>query len=437
MYICKECGFKSSISATRCKSCGAINSFEETYEEKQDNSGKPKATTVLPKKFNPKDSKALSVKRLQFKTESLNTLFWGGLFVGSVNFLSAEPWAGKSTILWQLIDLLEDDIRILYYSGEENEQQVWSRLERLHWKNSPLLDKIDLYYGKDISVLLWLIEQGEVDIVVLDSINSLAGESYTRQAEYMAEVTGALKRKKITGFIIGHINKSWEISWKKTLEHEVDAVFMLGGQGWREDNIRILKVLKQRFGETNNIAVLEMWERGFRVIDNTEAFKVFVTESPDISGSVFCPILEGNQLFLLEIQSLLVDPLYSYPQKVINGWQKVKADTVLAILSKHTKIAEFQQQDVIINVIAPNNFSQLSISFAVAMSLLSSQTGINLKKYIFIWEIGLWWEIRSVAHQEEIIRRLKNLGYNENQIVTRKNFLDIKACYKFFANNNK
>ena len=425
MYKCLSCWFETEVELTYCKKCKEKDSFSFIKQSDTD----IKRIINLPKRYNSW-GKTKEFTRYLFNKTMLNDFFWWGLVKGSVNLLWAQPWAWKSTFLWQLPAFLEEDLRIMYYSWEENAIQVWNRLERLHWKESPILDRIDLYFGTDIDEFLGLIESTSPDIVVLDSINSLAGISLSVQAEYLAKVTHFLKSKNITWFIIAHINKSGELGWRKTLEHDVDWIFMMEGQEGRTDSIRILKVLKLRFGEADNVVVMSMWEKGFTIIDANEAFKMFIEESPDQAWSIFCPVLEWNQLFLVEVQSILSEANYSFPQRVAIGINKQKLDILVATILKNTGVTSIKDMDVFLNVIAPPSFRNINVDLAAIMSMISSQKNINLKKYVFIGGVWLGGEIRSVSKQETIIKRLINIGYDEDKIITRKNYKNIREVIK-------
>lgn len=415
MYSCSECGFQSPVSLVVCKDCSARNTFTYTQTEKT-------TSKTLPSAYK-KGQQNKDFQRYLFNDSSLNELFWGGVVKGSVNFFSAEPGAGKSTFLGQLGLLLKDNLNIVYFSGEENESQVYSRMERLYGKES--LDNVSVYYGDDVDIFIGIIDRDRPDIVILDSINSISGESYTRQADNMRMVTKALKTYNITGFIIGHINKAWEISGKKTLEHEVDGVFMISGQENRTDSIRILKALKLRFGPTDNVVVMRMWQRGFSIIEPSESFKIFVEESPNAPGSVFTPVLEWNQLFLLEVQSIITESSYSQPANVGIGINKQHLSIILATIAKVTQMKVFKEQDIFVKFLAPEDFSNVKVDLAVVMSLISSYLKKNLKQYIFIGIVWLAWEIRSVPRQEEIKKRLIKHGYKEENIITREKYKNI------------
>ena len=194
---------------------------------------------------------------------------------------------------------------------------------------------------------------------------------------------------------------------------------MISGKDDRTDSIRILKALKLRFWNVNNIVLMKMEQDWFHIQNPKDSFKLFVEESSDSAWSVLCPVLEGNQLLLIEIQSLLEDQAYSYPQKVWLGINKQKLDIIMATLHKSLKISDLKEKDLFVKVLSPFQFKNIHLDLAVACSIISSFFNINFKEYIFIGELGLSWEIRSIPKQKEIKERLIKMWFKEKYIIDR------------------
>lgn len=444
MYKCSNCWYETKNKSFKCDKCGEFGTLEQYQEAK---STKMSTTTrssdvkyssvTLPSKFDyNQDIKQF--ERYQFKSSSLNEIFGWGLVKGSVNYLSAEPWTWKSTLLWQLWQLLENEsLKILYYSGEENESQISSRLKRLYQDNVSLIDNINLYYWESLEELMWLIDRDSPDIVIVDSLQKIRSVdkegdtgSIWQQSYCIDRLTFFLKSKQITGFVIWHVNKDWDLAGSKKIEHIVDAVYVMEWQESRMDSIRLIKSLKCRFGEVWTVVVLKMTERWFEILDQENAFKAFIQESWDWPWSVFTPVIEWNQLFLLEIQSLLVDSMYSNPKKTWIGISYQKLDILIAVLMNITKFP-IDSKDVFVNVIGFMSKDSI-IDLWVLASMISYILKKNVKNYLFIWQVWLMWEIRTLPRQDEIIRRLLKLWYKREQIVTRenaKNLLELISKY--------
>lgn len=435
MYKCTNCGYITSIQMWKCKECWTFDSFQE--EVSNEVVSKKWGTTHIPQKFDYSGKNENKLVRYFFHSSSLNNIFWGWLVKWSVNYLSAEPGTGKSTILGQLLGLLEDKtLRVVYYSWEENEHQVADRLKRLYQDDLEPLSRIDLYYWESLEEVLGIVDRDSPDIVIIDSlqkIRSIEKEgdsgSISQQKLCIDKLTFSLKRKWITGIIIWHVNKEWDLAGAKSIEHIVDWVYMMEGQDWRTDSIRLLKSLKWRFWGTDNVVVMKMTSKGFDILDPEYAFKAFIEESGGWVWSVFCPVLEWNQLFLLEVQSLITPMAFTFPKRVCVWLNSQKNDILIAVLFKQTRFP-INTKDAFLNIIWPVTKNTVWVDLGVMCSYLSSLLNIELKNYIFIWQVGLLWEIRTVPKQDEIEKKLLNMWYKEENIISRNKYKSIIELLK-------
>lgn len=432
MYKCINCGSVTTIQMWKCKNCWEFWTIEPDISTII-TSKWWKYKEILPEKYDyfwKKEEKKF--KRFSFLSNSLNNIFGWGLVKWSINYLSAEPGTWKSTLLWQLLGLLEDNtLRVVYYSGEENESQVADRLRRLYADNLEALSRINLYYWESLEEILWIVDRDKPDIVIIDSLQKIKsidkeGEpgSITQQKYCIDKLTFSLKKKEITGLVIWHVNKEGELAGAKSIEHIVDGVYLMEGQDWRTDSIRLLKSLKWRFWGTDNVVVMKMTWKWFEILDPENAFRAFIEESGTGAGSVFCPVLEGNQLFLLEVQSLLTPMAFSFPKRVSIGLTNQKLDILIAIIMKQTGFA-WDTKDIFLNIIWPVSKNTVWVELAVLCSLLSSILNQEIKNYIFIWQVGLLGEIRTVTRQDEIERKLLNMWYKEENIISRNKYKSI------------
>lgn len=423
MWKCSSCWHIHRLKTFTCQSCKEFWTVEEVIES---SSKQKKSVWSLPKRYDYQ-SETKQFIRYSLNSQSLNDIFWWGLVKWSVSYLSAQPGAWKSTFLTWLLNFLDDkSLRMCYYSWEESESQVWNRFQRLHWKDSEILDRVDIYFWESLEELINIIEETEVDIVVLDSLQKIKSSekdwetwSISQQKYCIDTLTFKLKELGKTGIIIWHVNKEGDLAWAKSIEHIVDQVYIIEGQDWRTDSIRLLKSLKGRFWWVDTIVVMKMTEKWFMILDPEIAFKAFIEESWSWSWSCFVPILEWNQLFLLEVQSLMNPMIYSSPKRVSIGLSPQKLDILLAVIWRVTKF-KVQEQDIFVNIIWPVNRSTEWLDLWVVSCILSSITKIEVKDYLFIWQVWLLWEIRSLPRQEEIVRKLKNLWYSDDKIITRE-----------------
>lgn len=432
MFKCTKCWYTTTIQMWKCKECWEFGTFESYSDWSTDSWKKSGSNWALPSKFDYTWKTEYKLSRYLFESTSLNNIFWGWLVKWSVNYLSAEPGTGKSTLLWQIAWLLEDKtIKVLYYSGEENEYQVSDRLKRLYQDNLEPLSRIDLYYGESLEDVLWLVDRDKPDIVIIDSLQKIKSSekdgdvgSISQQKYCIDKVTFSLKKRWVTGIIIWHVNKEWELAWAKSIEHIVDGVYLMEGQDWRTDSIRLLKSLKWRFWGTDNVVVMKMTSKWFEILDPENAFKAFIEESGSWVWSVFCPVLEWNQLFLLEVQTLLTPMNFSFPKRVSIGLTNQKLDILIAIVMKQTWFA-LDTKDIFLNIIWPISKASVWVDLAIICSLLSSILNLEIKNYVFVGQVWLLGEIRTVAKQDEIEKKLLNMGYKAENIISRTKYKSI------------
>lgn len=442
-YICTNCKFETPKKAMTCPNCKEFWTMEVWIQDNWNKKSQNYQKVNLPIKYDYKKRVDESLKRYAFNSESLNEFFWSSwknqkwLVKGSINFLSAEPWTWKSTFLWQILNFLEDkSLKVLYYSWEENTFQIWDRLNKLYSKNLNLLNNINVYYWENLEEFLGLVERDQPDLVVLDSIQTIYSNekdtpkmSLSQQEFCIEKIRSIFKEKEMTAFVIWHVNKDWDLAWKKTLEHMVDWIFFLEWQEGRTDSIRIMKSLKNRYWWNDNIVVMKMNENWFKIVEASEAFKIFIEESWNWPWWAFTWILEWNQLFLLEIQSLLTSTSFSYPARVWEWISKQKLDILIATLINQTKFA-LNTKDIFINIISPFKFKNINIDLATISSIISSFLEKDIKKYIFIWQVDLQWVIRTVPKQEELVKKLLKMGYKSENIITREKYNNINDLIK-------
>jgi DNA repair protein RadA/Sms len=436
VFFCSECGAESPKWVGKCPSCAAWNTYhEEVIEKKSAREEQPKPwkdavrEKPVPKKL--EDVSSLNAARRDTGDTELNRVLGGGLVAGSVILVGGQPGIGKSTLMLQLALRLKT--RVLYVSGEESEEQIKMRSDRIGILNP------ECFVFTDINVSHILREAGRLlpDAVIIDSVQTLVSphiESTAGSISQVRECTGELQRfAKETGipvFIIGHITKEGGLAGPKLLEHMVDVVLQFEGD--QHYMYRILRTQKNRFGSTDEIGIYAMEAQGLREISNPSELLI----SPDdvaLSGSAVAASVEGLRPLLIETQALVSPAIYGTPQRSATGFDLRRLSMLLAVLEKRCGLP-FGQQDVFLNIAGGIKATDPSIDLAVVAALISSLQDIHLsKKICFAGEVGLSGEIRPVSRVEQRIQEAGRLGFDtiyisryKSELLAGKN-LDIEV----------
>ncbi|MGC9001379.1 MAG: DNA repair protein RadA [Dictyoglomus sp.] len=412
-FVCQVCGYESVRWFGRCPNCQSWNSFIEITEKKQG--------------FNNRESKEnLGVYRLEdilnYEPVRLKTgltgfdyVIGGGIVEGEVILLAGEPGIGKSTLLLQLaISLDKNDTRVLYISAEESLSQVGLRLRRL---NSGDKLNIDFVSERDIENILPNLENSNYSLIIVDSIQTIYSSEFptspgnvVQVRECTSKLVDFAKKNNIAVILVGHVTKEGDIAGPKILEHLVDAVLYLEGE--RYHDLRILRVIKNRFGPTNDFILYEMKENGLFEVEDISA-KVIENRNTNVSGSIIIPIMEGTKPLLIELQTLVSRTNTSYPRRITSGIDLNKLVLILAILEKKLNI-NFSDKDVFVNVVGGIKISEPAIDLGLAFALLSALINKPFPSdMVAIGEIGLGGEVRTVPHIERRLKEAKKFGFNK------------------------
>ena len=357
----------------------------------------------------------------------LNRVLGGGIVAGSLVLVAGEPGIGKSTLFLQN-GLQLKNIRVLYISGEESEQQIKMRSDRLNISN----ENFYLLTETDTNIIFKEIKKLRPELVIVDSIQTLQSnliDSAAGTVSQIRECAAAFQRfAKETNtpvFLIGHITKDGSIAGPKILEHMVDTVLQFEGD--RHYAYRILRTLKNRFGSTSELGIYEMSGTGMRVVTNPSEILIAQREEV-LSGSGIAAALEGMRPLLIEVQALVTPSVYGTPQRTVTGFDLRRLQLLLAVLEKRGGF-QFGLKDVFVNIAGGIKIEDPSIDLAVICALLSSYEDNPLPKNIcFAGEVGLNGEIRAVNRIEQRIAEAQKLGF-EKIIVSKfnKKSFDVKA----------
>ncbi|MFN9110688.1 MAG: DNA repair protein RadA, partial [Bacteroidota bacterium] len=359
-------------------------------------------------------------KRLHAKDTELNRVLGGGIVPGSLILVAGEPGIGKSTLFLQL-GLEMQGVRTLYISGEESEQQIKMRADRLQKQN----DEFYLLTETGTNTIFQEIKKLKPELVIVDSIQTLQSpyiESGAGSVSQIRETTAELQRfAKETNtpvFIIGHITKEGSIAGPKILEHMVDVVLQFEGD--RHYAYRILRTMKNRFGSTSELGIYEMSNEGMRPVSNPSEILITQKEHP-LSGIAIAATIEGMRPLLIEVQALVTTSVYGTPQRTSTGFDLRRLQLLLAVLEKRGGF-QLGNKDVFLNIAGGLKVEDPSIDLAVLCALLSSYEDVPLnQKICFAGEIGLSGEIRAVNRIEQRIAEAEKLGF-EKIIISRYNF---------------
>ncbi len=409
IFVCQNCGAESTKWLGKCNSCNEWNTFvEEKVNKTKTYSGeREKVTIASPKPVN--DIEATNFKRLDTNIHELNRVLGGGLVPGSVLLIGGEPGIGKSTLALQ-VALLARELKILYVSGEESNQQIKLRAERIGSMN-PMCYILSETLLENITQS---INELSPDAIIIDSVQTLYSEhvesspgTVSQVRECAGELIKIAKTSSVPVILIGHINKEGNIAGPKVLEHMVDTV--LHFEGDLNHMFRLLRVNKNRFGSTSEIAIFEMLEKGLREVANPSEILISNTNSR-LSGVAIAATMDGNRPFLIETQALVSSAVYGTPQRSTTGFDIRRLNMLLAVLEKKAKF-QLASKDVFLNIAGGIKVADPAIDLGVIVAILSSSVDIPVNNNAcFAAEVGLTGEIRPVSRVEQRIREAEKLG---------------------------
>ncbi len=423
-FFCSNCGYESAKWLGKCPSCNQWNTFiEEVIDKGISRNGDTwknySADKKAPVTIALQDVTSKEEKRILTIDPELNRVLGGGIVHGSIILIAGEPGIGKSTLLLQdALDL--KGIVTLYISGEESEQQIKMRADRLKIQN----ENFYLLTETSTHTIFQEIKKLKPELVIVDSVQTLQSDlidSSPGSISQIRECTAAFQRfAKETDtpvFLIGHIIKDGTIAGPKLLEHMVDTVLQFEGD--RHYTYRILRTLKNRFGSTSELGIYEMTGEGMRAVLNPS--EILINQKEDqLSGSAIAASMEGLRPLLIEVQALVTQSVYGTPQRTVTGFDLRRLQLLLAVLEKRGGF-HFGVKDVFVNIAGGIKVEDPSIDLAVICALLSSYEDVPLPQHIcFAGEVGLNGEIRAVNRIEQRIAEAEKLGF-EKIVVSKFN----------------
>lgn len=427
-FVCQECGYESPKWMGRCPGCSTWNSMVEELEKSSrfvpgfNSNIKAKSEKVIP----ITQVEKLDQPRSNTGMRELDRVLGGGLVPGSFILVGGDPGIGKSTLLLQTsYQLAKSGAPVLYVSGEESVEQIRLRAERL----GALSEKLMVVSETDLSIIEQLMDQTKPKLMIIDSIQTVFHPEITSAPGSVAQVrecTGQLmrwaKEMQITIIIVGHVTKSGAIAGPRMLEHMVDCVLYFEGE--RHHTYRVLRSVKNRFGSTNEIGVFEMKDHGLVEVDNPS--ELFLSSRPvGVPGTAVTASMEGTRPVLVELQALVAPTSFATPKRSTTGIDHQRVTMIIAVLEKRLGFF-LQNQDAYINVVGGVRLDEPAIDLAVAISLASSFRDQATSPFdVFIGEVGLTGEVRSVSRIEMRVAEAANMGF-KRVFVPEKNLRGLK-----------
>lgn len=419
-YFCQNCGHASPKWMGRCPSCGEWNTFVEevTTNTQEKNEWRQSSSKQIANKARRIQEISYEARRrIEVADRELSRVLGGGIVPGSLVLIGGEPGIGKSTLMLQLALSLAQ-LKVLYVSGEESEQQIKMRAERLSVRS----ENCFVLAETSTQNIFKQIENIEPDLVIIDSIQTLhsamldsAAGSVSQVRQCTAEVMKFAKESNTPVFLVGHITKEGSLAGPKVLEHMVDTVLQFEGD--RHMTYRILRTIKNRFGSTSELGIYEMRADGLREVSNPSEILLSQREE-ELSGVAIGSTIEGNRPLLVEVQSLVSHATYGTPQRSSTGFDAKRMNMLLAVLEKRAGF-RLGDQDVFLNIAGGLRVEDPAIDLAVCCSVASSYEEVILPPTIcFAGEVGLGGEVRAVAKIEQRIAEAEKLGFRS--IITSK-----------------
>ena len=422
VFFCTECGSESPRWSGRCTVCGAWNSMVEQAAERPSKNSKMSRVKASVKVSRITDMQADEEIRFSTGMGELDRVLGGGAVKGSLVLVGGAPGIGKSTLMLQICQQLGKFAKVLYVSGEESTRQLKLRAERLRVDSENLFVLSETRLGD----VLECVQQEQPDILIVDSIQTLYNEELDAPAGGVGQVkdcTMALmqlaKGQGVTVFVIGHVNKEGSIAGPKVLEHMVDCVLYFEGD--RQNQYRILRAVKNRFGSINEIGIFEMRRLGMVEVPNPSEM-LLSQRAHGQSGSVVLCALEGTRPVLVDVQALVAPTAIGYPRRMASGVEQGRLALLLAVLEKRAGLPMYNQ-DVYINIAGGLTLDEPACDLALMVAVASAARNIPVDEtFAVMGEVGLAGEVRAVSQVQRRVGECARLGF--------KNVLLPRSCMR-------
>jgi len=423
VFVCQECGYESPKWQGQCI-CGQWNTMiEERVVESKENDKRSRGISGdRIKACRLSEIKSGNETRIDTGIGELNRVLGGGLVKGSLTLISGEPGIGKSTIIIQAAaKIAESSGKVLYVTGEESAEQIKMRADRVCKGN---LNQLFLLAETNMENIIHVQEELEPAFLIIDSIQTMYSDELESAPGSVSQVRACGnelmkigKGKNIPVFIVAHVTKNGDLAGPKIIEHLVDCVLHFNGE--RDQELRIIRAYKNRFGTTSEIGAFEMTEEGLTEIQNLS--KTFLEGMEDgAEGAMATAIYEGTRPLLLEVQALTAPTNIGFARRTAIGVELSRLNMILAVLERKAGLTLINQ-DVYVNIVGGLKPDGTSIDLAVALAIYSTFKGLKGSgKILAIGEIGLTGDLRSIQNADKIVREAARLGFTR-VIMPQKN----------------
>ena len=415
MYVCDNCGYSTISKLGKCPECNQFWTFK-VFNETEDKNEK---WNIL------KSNEVCENKFYDLENEELKRVFTNGIKSSWIYLLWWQPWVGKSTIVLQILNSLKDNIKVAYFSGEEESSAINSRYKRLFGKDV----NFEIFHTTSLEDILETLNDKNIDLFILDSIQTVYSNQSSwvagsiNQVKYCSEkISEFSKNKWIACIIIWHITKSGEIAWPKYLEHIVDMVAYLEWD--RLNEYRFLRTQKNRFGGTDDVAIFQMTEKWLKSVFNLQDIvKENYSANP---GTAFSVWIDNGRPVLTTIEVLLNKTKYKFPKRSTIWVDSSRVEMIIAILERYLNI-NLEFFDVFINIPWEFKFYDSWLDLAIAAGIYSAyKNKVIPMNNVFIWEISLSGKISKSSFH---VKRVKEVSWFDT--IDFKILKDIRKIVEF------
>ena len=420
-YVCSNCGQESAKWLGKCPSCGQWNTFKEVRISADTGQRAARSAASMVRSASGGSNHTMRLgeiaahdePRIDMLNGEFNRVLGGGLVPGSIVLMGGEPGIGKSTLILQT--LIRLPLNTLYVSGEESPHQIKMRAERTSKEDVSANEHMSILSETSLETIFSNIQEVKPDIVVIDSIQTIATEQVDSSPGSISQVrecaSALLRFAKSSGIpviLIGHINKEGTLAGPKILEHIVDTVLQFEGD--QHHIYRILRSIKNRFGSTSEIGIYEMRQEGLRQVENPS--ELLLTDDHDgLSGVAIASAIEGARPFLIETQALVSSAAYGTPQRSATGFDQRRLNMLLAVLEKRVGF-KLMQKDVFLNIAGGLRVTDMAMDLSVIAAVLSSNVDTPIESgWCMAGEVGLSGEVRPISRIESRIGEAEKLGF--------------------------
>ena len=411
-YVCQNCGYETAGYLGKCPECGSWGSFVEELSTPVEKKTEVEVFDTTPP-MTLDEIEMNSEIRMSTNISEINRVLGGGIVQGSLVLIAGDPGIGKSTILLQTSgELCKTGKKVLYISAEESASQIKLRAERLGVKSNTLF----IYPQTNLELIKKHIESMKPDLVIVDSIQAIYTSMIQSSAGSVSQIRECCnmlmhiaKSQNISIIVIGHVTKEGNIAGPKVLEHMVDTVIQFEGD--KTKTYRILRSIKNRFGNTSEVGIFEMSASGLTEVVNPSELFLKEYNQTQTPGSTIIVTSEGTRPLLVEIQALVGTTPYPAPRRIANGVDTGRVLQILAVLEKRIGL-NLSKQDVYVNVIGGIDVNEPAADLGIALAIVTCVRDVVFDpETAIIGEIGLSGEIRAVNHIEKRINEAQKLGF--------------------------